>query len=117
VRAAASLRARLLLGAALWIGVALLGAWFLVGALLRGTLEHAFDQRLEATLTALLSAVEIGDDGEVALDRPLADPAFARAFSGWYWQIADGGTVRLRSRSLWTERLGSGEAAAWWRAP
>lgn len=111
MRAAASLRARLLLGAALWIGVALLGAWFLVGALLRGTLEHAFDQRLEATLTALLSAVEIGDDGEVALDRPLADPAFARAFSGWYWQIADGGTVRLRSRSLWTERLGSGEAA------
>lgn len=105
MRTLVSLRARLLAGAALWITAALLVAWFWIGDLLRGTLEHAFDQRLEATLTALLATLEIASDGSVTLDRPLADPAFDRAFSGWYWQVADDSTVRLRSRSLWTEQI------------
>lgn len=112
MRAAASLRLRLLLGAALWIGIALLVAWFAVGALLRGTLERAFDARLEAVVLSLLAGVEVAADGAIALDRPLADPAFARALSGWYWQVADGATVRLRSRSLWTDALAVPPVAA-----
>ncbi|BBK33555.1 signal transduction histidine kinase [Stella humosa] len=105
MRAAASLRLRLLAGAALWIGLALLAAWFAVGGLLRETLERSFDTRLEAVMLSLLATIEVGDDGVVGLDRPLADPAFDRVLSGWYWQVTDGGTVRLRSRSLWTESL------------
>ncbi|BBK35590.1 ATPase [Allostella sp. ATCC 35155] len=112
MRTLVSLRSRLLAGAALWIAAALLVAWFWIGDLLRGTLEHAFDQRLEATLTALLATVEVARDGSVALDRPLADPAFDRAFSGWYWQVADANAVRLRSRSLWTEQIAVADGAA-----
>ena len=66
MRTLVSLRSRLLAGAALWIAAALLVAWFWIGDLLRGTLEHAFDQRLEATLTALLATVEAASDGSVA---------------------------------------------------
>ncbi|WP_374440920.1 ATP-binding protein [Stella sp.] len=97
----------------MWIAVALVVAWVWIGQLLRGTLEHGFDERLAATLTALLAAVEVTADGAVTLDRPLADPAFERAFSGWYWQVADGAVVRLRSRSLWTEQIApAGNAGA-----
>ncbi|MGE0716080.1 MAG: sensor histidine kinase [Alphaproteobacteria bacterium] len=100
-----SLRARLLAGAALWIGLALLAAWFATAALLRETVERAFDGRLDAVVLALLATVEVSEGGGVSLGRAVADPAFARVRSGWYWQIADGEGVRLRSRSLWTESL------------
>lgn len=109
---AGSLRLRLLLGAGLWIGLALLVAWFAVGALLRGTLERAFDARLEAVMLSLLSGIEVEDGGAIALGRALADPAFERALSGWYWQVADSSKVRLRSRSLWTETLAVEAGAA-----
>ncbi|MCC7272357.1 MAG: sensor histidine kinase [Alphaproteobacteria bacterium] len=102
---ATSLRARLLLGAALWIGLALLAAWFAIAALLRDTVERAFDARLDAVMLSLLASVEVDDAGTLALGRAMADPAFGRVRSGWYWQIADAGGVRLRSRSLWTADL------------
>ncbi|MGE0723313.1 MAG: sensor histidine kinase [Alphaproteobacteria bacterium] len=106
-----SLRARLLLGAALWIGLALLVTWLAISALLRGTVERAFEARLDATLVSLLATIEADDEG-LDLARPLPDPEYGRVGSGWYWQVLDAGKVHLRSRSLLAGDLAPGALPA-----
>lgn len=97
-----SLRLRLVLGAALWVTVALV----LSGAVLREVFaEHAaeqLDDRLQAELRALAARLEVAADGTVALPAPLPNPLFSRPLSGHYWQVSRAdGTAVLRSRSLW----------------
>ena len=41
----------------------------------------------------------------LTLSRPLGEPRFDQAYSGWYWEIAVGSTPLLRSRSLWDQSL------------
>ncbi len=97
-----SLRLRLVLGAALWVTIALA----LSGAVLREVFaEHAasqLDERLDADLRGLAAGLNVAADGTVTLTRPPPNPLFIKPLSGHYWQVSrQDGTPVLRSRSLW----------------
>jgi len=107
-----SLRSRLILGAALWLVLAMaLGGWVL-GNAFRNAVENSFHERLRAHLRALAAVVEIGPTGTVGIGRPVGEPRFDQPYSGWYWQVSDGETVQARSRSLWDFALPVSSPAA-----
>lgn len=100
-----SIRGRLLLLAAAWLGAALLAAFLFISALLEDFVTDRFDAEAAALADALLAIVELDEGGQVALDDPPADPRFDLPLTGWYWQVQAGGTVVARSRSLLDGRL------------
>ena len=100
-----SLHARLLWAALLPLCLLLgAGALWLQSAFV-AAVERGFDQRLAASLEALVASVEPAADGSLSLRRNLAESGYAQVRSGWYWQISDAGGVLRRSRSLWDAEL------------
>ncbi len=100
-----SLHARLLWAALLPLGLLLgAGALWLQSAFV-AAVERGFDQRLAASLEALVASVEPATDGSLSLRRNLAESGYAQVRSGWYWQISDASGVLRRSRSLWDAEL------------
>lgn len=97
-----SLRARLWIGAALSITLALAVAGLGLVTLFERHVERRIGEELRAQLNQLAAAVTVTPQGEVQLAREPADPRFDQPLSGLYWQI-DGaaGPGLLRSRSLW----------------
>jgi signal transduction histidine kinase len=97
-----SLRARLWIGAALSITLALAVAGLGLLTLFERHVERRIGEELRAQLNQLAAAVTITPAGEVQLAREPADPRFDQPLSGLYWQI-DGAAAPglLRSRSLW----------------
>ena len=53
----------------------------------------------------MIASAEIGPDGEVLFNRPLADQRFLEPNSGLYYQISAKGHEDWRSRSLWDRAL------------
>lgn len=96
-----SLRLRLLLGAALWVTVALALAGGMLHQLFAFFVEGQLVQRLEVDVNQLAGRLEVAPDGRPMLSSPPADPLFDRPLSGLYWQIETPQAVILRSRSLW----------------
>ena len=104
-RRSGSLTRRMIVVAAIWIGVLLLlGGFALDRVLSRGIVQN-FDQQLEYVLNAMIAASEIGPDGEVRFSRPPADQRYLEAYSGAYFQISGAGQETFPSRSLWDRRL------------
>ncbi len=104
-RRGGSLTRRMIVVAAIWIGVLLLiGGYALDRVLSRGIVQN-FDQQLEYVLNAMIGASEIGPDGEVRFTRPPADQRFLEPYSGAYFQISGQGQETFPSRSLWDRRL------------
>jgi signal transduction histidine kinase len=97
-----SLRARLWIGAALSITLALAVAGLGLLTLFERHVERRIGEELRAQLNQLAAAVTVTPEGELQLAREPADPRFGQPLSGLYWQI-DGATGPglLRSRSLW----------------
>ncbi|TVR99917.1 MAG: hypothetical protein EA406_02010 [Rhodospirillales bacterium] len=97
----------------MWIAAALLAAGVVVSAFLERHAEQGLQQRLAIHLDALVAASET-EDGTTGLTLApeLTDPRFERPFSGWYWQVGDGGDPVLRSRSLWDQALAIDPPAA-----
>lgn len=97
-----SLRARLWIGAALSITMALAVAGLGLLTLFERHVERRIGEELRAQLNQLAAAVTVTPEGELQLAREPADPRFGQPLSGLYWQI-DGATGPglLRSRSLW----------------
>jgi signal transduction histidine kinase len=56
-------------------------------------------------LTAMISSAEVGPEGEVLFNRPLADQRFLEPASGLYYQISGTGHEDWRSRSLWDRAI------------
>lgn len=52
----------------------------------------------------IAAGMRLDHDGTPSLDHRLVNDEFRFVFSGWYWQLEEGGTVH-RSRSLWDSRL------------
>jgi signal transduction histidine kinase len=100
-----SLALRLILAAALWMGAALLGGGLVLSAVFRDYVERGFDGRLTMLMESLVAVTTLDDEGRPQLSRGVVDPRFDQPYSGWYWEIAAGGTPVLRSRSLWDETL------------
>nr|WP_234026400.1 ATP-binding protein [Qipengyuania thermophila] len=91
--------------AAVWIGVLLLGGGFALNRTITTLIENQFDSQLNYILTAMIASVEVGADGEVLFNRPLGDQRFLEPGSGLYWQISGAGHETFPSRSLWDRNL------------
>ncbi len=111
MRATRSIALRLIVGAVLWISVALTVSGFVLAGLFNDYVERNFDDRLSVLLESLVAAAELDVNGRLFLMRPPGEARFDQPFSGWYWQIDGASDVPLRSRSLWDEtlRLAPGE--------
>lgn len=96
-----SLRLRLLAGAALWVGLALLLAGLGIAYMFIASIEREQQRDLAATFSRLVALIDAAADPP-GLSQPLTDPRYDIPFGGLYWQIEDLGTDRVgRSRSLW----------------
>jgi signal transduction histidine kinase len=104
-RGTGSLSRRMIGIAALWIGVLLLGGGIALDRVLTRAVTQNFDDGLAYVLTAMISSAEIGPDGEVLFNRPLADQRFLEPASGLYYQISGKDHEDWRSRSLWDRAL------------
>jgi len=108
-----SLSRRMITVAALWIIILLGAGGFALDRLLTSAITRNFDAQLEFVLQSLMAAAETGPDGEVLLNRPLADQRFLEPYSGLYYQITGDQNVSqdardlqdLPSRSLWDRKL------------
>lgn len=107
-----SLSRRMITVAALWIVILLGVGGFALDRNFTGALTRSFDAALEFQLSSLMGAAEIGPDGEVFLNRGLANQRFLEPYSGLYYQISSekppgqAATAQdLPSRSLWDRSL------------
>ncbi len=91
--------------AALWIAVMLIGGGIALDRLQGDAITRNFDDGMAYALTAMIASAEIGPDGEVFFNRPLADQRFLEPNSGLYYQISARGHEDWRSRSLWDRAL------------
>ena len=100
-----SLALRLMLGAGVWIVLALVASGVVLATLFEDYVERNFRQTLATYQQTLVAVADVSPDGSLATTRPLPDPRFDRPLSGWYWQINRGDIVAARSRSLWDQAL------------
>ena len=108
-----SLAFRLVVGAMLWCGFALLVGGYALATIFNDTVTRRFDDRLITIWESLVASAELDDDGRIVSVGLIGDLRFQQTFSGWYWEImpekgessievSDAG---LRSRSLWDQSL------------
>ena len=104
-----SLAFRLAASAAIISLVLFVAAGVLLADLFKSAVERNFDERLQAVMDGLLSAVELTPDGtRITMPGALADTRFALPLSGWYWQVMPVGENPqggLASTSLLEQRL------------
>ena len=101
-----SIRARLLAAAALWLTLALLGAWWVIGGVLDRFVTERFDAEAAAIVETVIAGTEVGADGTPALDRPPTDPRLSQPLSLYGWQLeTESGALLARSGSLLDLRL------------
>lgn len=105
VRSTGSITHRMFGLAALWITILLLGGGLALDRVLQDALTRNFDEGISYMLTAMIASAEIGPDGEVYFNRPLADQRFLEPGSGLYYQISSPRHEDWRSRSLWDRAL------------
>ena len=104
-RVTGSLTRRMIGMAALWIFLLLAGGGVALDRVLKGAITRNFDDSLKYVLTSMVVQSEIGSDGEVRFNRPLADQRFLEPYSGLYWQVSGKGHDAFPSRSLWDQTL------------
>ncbi|HWJ69281.1 MAG TPA: ATP-binding protein [Sphingobium sp.] len=90
---------------ALWIGILLLGGGLGLDRVLTSAITRNFDDGLAYVLTAMISSAEVGPEGEVLFNRPLADQRFLEPASGLYYQVSGKGHEDWPSRSLWDRAI------------
>ena len=100
-----SLRLRLVAGGIVAILVALTIAGAGLILLFERHVTRTMADDLDVHLKQLLAGVDVDQDGNLVMMRPPADPRFADALSGLYWQVSDDREQLLRSRSLWDTKL------------
>jgi signal transduction histidine kinase len=100
-----SLRARFTLAMLAWVIGGLLVVGISASALFRRHVEGMFHAELEEHLLELVALTQFDRDGRPRLARPLSDPRFGIAGSGYYWQVSRPGSDPLRSPSLGNRRL------------
>jgi len=100
-----SLTFRLIVGASLLCGAALLAAYVVLTALFNLHLRNGIDADLIDRVDDLAAELHVSANGDITLAREPDLPRYDRQLSGHYWQIEAKGEPVLRSRSLWDTRL------------
>lgn len=102
-----SLQSRLLLWAGSLTVLALVAAWLALSAVLEDFVGRRLAAEQIAVGRGIMAGAEWQANGILRLTSAPADPRFDVPLSGWYWQVADGTRVLLRSASLVTGDLGA----------
>jgi signal transduction histidine kinase len=105
-----SLEARLIGVSLLWIVLALGVAAYVLSGLFQNHVVGEHAERIGGYLEELAAALDVNSDGALVLQRDLSDPLFRRPYSGLYWEVFVDGRTVLRSRSLWDQSIGTGQA-------
>ena len=100
-----SLRARLIIGAAIWIAIGVTAAGIFIAALFREFATDLVDGELRNDLQELTTLIDVDADGFPHLYRPLSDPLFSQIGSGFSWQVSRSGQSLIKSLSASTEEL------------
>jgi len=95
-----SLRARLIIVAAVWVVAGVSIAGVLLSGEFKGFLTEQFNQELEEHLDELEGIVEVDEGGRVHMQRALSDPRYSVPLSGFYWEVQRNGAIAARSNSL-----------------
>ena len=100
-----SLRARLIIGAAIWIAIGVSAAGVFIAGLFRHYATNLMDAELRNHLEELTMHIDIDARGFPHLYRPLSDPRFSELDFGFTWQVSRLGTSLIKSLSASTEEL------------
>jgi signal transduction histidine kinase len=100
-----SLRARLIIGAAIWIVIGVSAAGIFIAALFRQFANDLMDGELRKHLEELVTLIDVDDEGFPRLYRPLSDPRFTQIDSGFSWQVSRSGKSLIKSLAASTEEL------------
>ncbi|MGC9493298.1 ATP-binding protein [Vibrio genomosp. F10] len=99
-----SLKSRLLLAAAFWLGAMILAAGLGIPKLVKDYLTDDIKQQLSLAMDELTANIETDTNGNLVMLSRLSDPRFYQPYSGLYW-TAKTTDKTLRSRSLWDKSL------------
>jgi signal transduction histidine kinase len=100
-----SLRARLIIGAAIWIAIGVSAAGIFIAALFRQFATDMVDADLRKHLEELVALIDVDAEGSPHLYRPLSDPLFGQIGSGFSWQVSRSGKSLIKSLSASADEL------------
>ncbi|MGO2319306.1 MAG: ATP-binding protein [Vibrio toranzoniae] len=99
-----SLKSRLLLAAAFWLGAMILAAGIGIQKLVNDYLVDDMKQQLGLTMDELTANIETNNHGALIMAERLSDPRLNQPYSGIYWRASTQDQI-IRSRSLWDKDL------------
>ncbi len=82
-----SLATRLFISAGAWSVIILVVTGLVLSSLYRGTVERAFDKRLDVFVKGLIAELSFTSEGALEIGRALPELQFSFPLSGWYWQV------------------------------
>lgn len=100
-----SLRARLILGAAIWIAIGVTAAGIFIAALFREYAIQIIDAELREHLGELVTLIQQNKQSAPEPIRPLSDPRFNQVGSGFTWQVSQSGRVLVKSPSIGSDQI------------
>ena len=100
-----SLRARLIVGAAVGIAIGVYAAGIFIAELFRQFAIGQVESGLRTDIEELTALIDIDAAGFPHLARPLSDPRFGQANSGFSWQVSRAGVSLTKSLSASTVEL------------
>ncbi|PHY13510.1 sensor protein [Caulobacter sp. B11] len=100
-----SFRARLIVGAIIWITAGLAVSGWALAELFRAHVTEQFDEELQGHASELAVLAAIDETGKPYLHRRLSDPRFLPVGSGFYWQLQAPDGRWVSSASLEGRRL------------
>ncbi len=95
-----SLRGRFLIAILLWVALGIGAIWFTSVRLFSAHVEAQYHEELEVHVRELAGLTVLDTAGNPHLARPLSDPRYAVALSGFYWQVTREGYGTLKSPSM-----------------
>ncbi len=98
-----SLKARLIIGGAIWIAIGISAAGIFIAALFERYATDLVDSGLREHLDELVSLIDLNAEGQPLLYRPLAVPLYSQVGSGYSWQISREGRSLIKSTSVSSE--------------
>ena len=95
-----SLRRRLIIAAAVWVGLGCVSSFFAMSLIFRQQTDLEFKDEVLVHVEELFRLTRVGADGTLTLASRFSDPRYDDAKSGFYWQARVGDGPPMRSASL-----------------